>query len=309
MPLDDDGQGVPYATYGFAAQIAEVEVDSSSARCRLLHDPRRARRRPRDQPDPGRGPDPRRHRAGHRHGADGGVRQRPHRQPARLSDPDRRRRAADRGAPRSRIPEPLGPYGAKGVGEPALIATAPAILNAIHARDRRAHAPSVPVTPTACARRCWRRADERRPCASEPSSTPLRRRSRSSSSTRARPSGWPPTRCAANACPVLCQISPGKLGACDRYGNVDGVLTRVDPVLLLRRSPAPSVVEWQVPRRTAAGTARWSRDAPGVRLRRRLGHDLSRLQAGAVHRLVAARRASTWSRSSPRASSATAASR
>ena len=22
------------------------------------------------------------------------------------------------------------------------------------------------------------------------------------------------------ACPVLCQISPGKLGACDRYGNV-----------------------------------------------------------------------------------------
>jgi CO/xanthine dehydrogenase Mo-binding subunit len=28
--------------------------------------------------------------------------------------------------------EPLGPYGAKGVGEPALVATAPAILNAIH---------------------------------------------------------------------------------------------------------------------------------------------------------------------------------
>jgi aldehyde oxidoreductase len=26
-PLDADGQGVPYATYGFAAQIAEVEVD------------------------------------------------------------------------------------------------------------------------------------------------------------------------------------------------------------------------------------------------------------------------------------------
>jgi CO/xanthine dehydrogenase Mo-binding subunit len=28
-------------------------------------------------------------------------------------------------------PEPTGPYGAKGVGEPALIPTAPAILNAI----------------------------------------------------------------------------------------------------------------------------------------------------------------------------------
>ena len=29
-------------------------------------------------------------------------------------------------------PEPLGPYGAKGIGEPALIPTAPAILNAVH---------------------------------------------------------------------------------------------------------------------------------------------------------------------------------
>jgi CO/xanthine dehydrogenase Mo-binding subunit len=28
--------------------------------------------------------------------------------------------------------EPLGPFGAKGIGEPALIPTAPAILNAIH---------------------------------------------------------------------------------------------------------------------------------------------------------------------------------
>jgi len=28
-------------------------------------------------------------------------------------------------------PDPLGPFGAKGVGEPALIATAPAIFNAI----------------------------------------------------------------------------------------------------------------------------------------------------------------------------------
>ncbi len=30
------------------------------------------------------------------------------------------------------VPEPTGPFGAKGVGEPALIPTAPAILNAIH---------------------------------------------------------------------------------------------------------------------------------------------------------------------------------
>jgi len=38
-----------------------------------------------------------------------------------------------------------------------------------------------------------------------------------------------------NACPVLCQITEGRTGACDRYGNVEGVLTRVDPVVLLRR--------------------------------------------------------------------------
>jgi 6-hydroxynicotinate reductase len=35
-----------------------------------------------------------------------------------------------------------------------------------------------------------------------------------------------------NACPVLCQISVGRAGACDRYANSDGVLTRVDPLLL-----------------------------------------------------------------------------
>ena len=41
-----------------------------------------------------------------------------------------------------------------------------------------------------------------------------------------------------NACPVLCQISPGKTGACDRYANAQGTLVRVDPVVLLRRTLA-----------------------------------------------------------------------
>jgi CO/xanthine dehydrogenase Mo-binding subunit len=42
--------------------------------------------------------------------------------------------------------EPLGPHGAKGVGEPALIPTAPAILNAIHHATgvRLRHAPATP---------------------------------------------------------------------------------------------------------------------------------------------------------------------
>ena len=39
-----------------------------------------------------------------------------------------------------------------------------------------------------------------------------------------------------NACPVLCQISEGRAGACDRYANQAGVLVRVDPVVLLCKS-------------------------------------------------------------------------
>ncbi len=41
-----------------------------------------------------------------------------------------------------------------------------------------------------------------------------------------------------NACPVLCQISEGKAGACDRYANQGGTLVRVDPVLLVRQGVA-----------------------------------------------------------------------
>ena len=41
-----------------------------------------------------------------------------------------------------------------------------------------------------------------------------------------------------NACPVLCQITAGRSGACDRYANVDGTLVRVDPVILLRKTVA-----------------------------------------------------------------------
>ena len=31
------------------------------------------------------------------------------------------------------------------------------------------------------------------------------------------------------ACPIRCRIAEGRTGACDRYGNVDGVLTRMSP--------------------------------------------------------------------------------
>ncbi len=39
-----------------------------------------------------------------------------------------------------------------------------------------------------------------------------------------------------NACPVLCRIRPGRTGACDRYGNVDGVLTRTDPIVVAQKT-------------------------------------------------------------------------
>lgn len=41
-----------------------------------------------------------------------------------------------------------------------------------------------------------------------------------------------------DACPVLCRIRPGKAGACDRYANVEGVLTRVDPLVITERTLA-----------------------------------------------------------------------
>ena len=38
-----------------------------------------------------------------------------------------------------------------------------------------------------------------------------------------------------DACPVLCRIRLGKTGACDRYGNVEGRLARMDPLVVLEQ--------------------------------------------------------------------------
>ena len=38
-----------------------------------------------------------------------------------------------------------------------------------------------------------------------------------------------------DACPVLCRIREGKTGACDRYGNFDGELTRTDPLVVTQK--------------------------------------------------------------------------
>jgi 6-hydroxynicotinate reductase len=47
---------------------------------------------------------------------------------------------------------------------------------------------------------------------------------------------FPPDTIRCDACPVLCYIKLGQTGACDRYGNFDGQLVRVDPHILLDRA-------------------------------------------------------------------------
>ncbi|HEY1272550.1 MAG TPA: hypothetical protein VGF08_11220 [Terriglobales bacterium] len=59
-----------------------------------------------------------------------------------------------------------------------------------------------------------------------------------------------------DACPVLCYIKPGRTGACDRYGNRDGQLVRLDPHVVLDRavSRGESVVPFLEPDREWDGS-------------------------------------------------------
>ncbi|MCO5106529.1 MAG: molybdopterin-dependent oxidoreductase [Burkholderiaceae bacterium] len=145
VPLDADGQGVPYATYGFAAQFAEVEVDVALGTVRVLaihaaHDVGRAVNPTQVE--------------GQIHG---GIAQGLGLALMEEYHSGRTDNLHDYLIPTAGdVPpivvhlvedaEPLGPYGAKGVGEPALVATAPAILNAIH-HATGVRMDQVPVTP------------------------------------------------------------------------------------------------------------------------------------------------------------------
>jgi CO/xanthine dehydrogenase Mo-binding subunit len=145
VALDADGQGVPYATYGFGAQFAEVEVDLDLGTVRLLavHAAH----------DVGRSINPTQVE-GQIHG---GIAQGIGMALMEEYHAGRTDNLHDYLIPTAgdvppivvhliEDPEPLGPFGAKGVGEPALIATAPAIFNAIyHACGvRPRHAPATP---------------------------------------------------------------------------------------------------------------------------------------------------------------------
>jgi len=130
VPLDADGQGVPYATYGFAAQVAEVVVDTALGLVTLQH--------LHAAHDVGRAINPTL-TEGQIHG---GIAQGIGLALMEEYVNGRTDNLHDYLIPTAgdvppittwlvEDPEPLGPYGAKGVGEPALVATAPAILNAV----------------------------------------------------------------------------------------------------------------------------------------------------------------------------------
>ena len=129
-PLDAKGQGIPYATYGFAAQIATLDVDVGLGTVKV--------RRIVAAHDVGRAINPTLVE-GQIHG---GIAQGLGLALMEEFIPGRTENLHDYLIPTfGDMPqidiilvedrEPLGPYGAKGIGEPALIPTAPAILGAI----------------------------------------------------------------------------------------------------------------------------------------------------------------------------------
>jgi aldehyde oxidoreductase len=145
-PLDANGQGHPYATYAFAAQIAEVEVDLELGTTRV--------RRIVAAHDVGRAINPILVEGQIQGGVAQGIGM------ALMEEyvPGCTENLHDYLIPTIgdvpeiecilvEDPEPLGPYGAKGVGEPALVPTPPSILAAIrHATGVRIR--RVPATPS-----------------------------------------------------------------------------------------------------------------------------------------------------------------
>jgi len=143
--LDANGQGNPYATYGFAAQIAEVEVDLDLGTVKVL--------RMAAAHDVGRAVNPTLVE-GQIHG---GIAQGLGLALMEEYLPGRTENLHDYLIPTFgdmpeitsilvEDPEPLGPYGAKGVGEHSLIATAPAIFGGIEQATgvRPTQAPATP---------------------------------------------------------------------------------------------------------------------------------------------------------------------
>ncbi len=144
-PLDENGQGIPYATYGFGAQMAEVETDMDLGTVKV--------RRIVAAHDVGKAINPIQVE-GQIHG---GIAQGLGMALMEEYVPGSSENLHDYLIPTFgdmpevetiiiEATEPLGPYGAKGIGEQALIPTAPAILAAIHHATgaRITHLPATP---------------------------------------------------------------------------------------------------------------------------------------------------------------------
>jgi len=130
-PLNNDGQGVPYAVYGFGAHLAELEVDTELGTIKVLkitaaHDVGRA-----INPTLVEGQ------------IEGGAAQGLGMALMEEFSPGKGENLHDYLIPTIgdmppvesiliEEPSSAGPFGAKGVGEQALIPTAPAILNALY---------------------------------------------------------------------------------------------------------------------------------------------------------------------------------
>jgi CO/xanthine dehydrogenase Mo-binding subunit/aerobic-type carbon monoxide dehydrogenase small subunit (CoxS/CutS family) len=130
-PLDPNGQGIPYAVYGFGAHLAELEVDLGLGTVKVLkltaaHDVGRA-----INPTLIEGQ------------IEGGIAQGLGMALMEEFIPGRAENLHDYLIPTIgdippvesiliEDPSPAGPFGAKGIGEQALIPTAPAILNALY---------------------------------------------------------------------------------------------------------------------------------------------------------------------------------
>jgi len=144
-PLDENGQGIPYAVFGFGAHLAEIAVDTELGTVQVL--------KITAAHDVGRAINPTLIEGQIEGGAAQGLGM------ALMEEffPGKGENLHDYLIPSAgdmplvesiliEDPSPVGPFGAKGIGEQAVIPTAPAILNAIHdAIGVRIH--RLPATP------------------------------------------------------------------------------------------------------------------------------------------------------------------
>ncbi len=144
-PLDENGQGIPYAVFGFGAHLAEIAVDTELGTVRVL--------KITAAHDVGRAINPTLIEGQIEGGAAQGLGM------ALMEEffPGKGENLHDYLIPSAgdvppvesiliEDPSPVGPFGAKGIGEQAVIPTAPAILNALHdAIGVRIH--RLPATP------------------------------------------------------------------------------------------------------------------------------------------------------------------